>query len=78
MALRLYFTNKEVQNQNIATLVGQNMPVKRIVAQYKGRNTSKVTLEEVDNLYLEIYICIGAQVMLTSNLWTEIRLVNRS
>ena len=27
------------------------MPVKKIIAQYKGRNTSKVTSEEVDNLY---------------------------
>ncbi len=44
------------------------MPVKRIVAQYKGYNTSKVTLEEADNLYSEIYICISTQVMLTSNL----------
>ncbi len=35
------------------------MPIKRIVAQYKGRNTSKATLEEADNLYLEIYIYIS-------------------
>ena len=67
-ALRLYFTNEEVQDRNTAALAGQNMPVKKITAQHKGRNTSKATSEEADNLYSEIDICIGARVMLTSNL----------
>ena len=57
----MYFTNEEVRNRNTTALAGQNMPVKRIVAQHKGRNASKATSEEADNLYSEI---VGILVIL--------------
>jgi hypothetical protein len=52
------------------------MPVKILTAVNRGRDAEKATEDEADNLLNKIYICIGAWIMLSSNLWTEIGLVN--
>jgi hypothetical protein len=77
-ALRLYFTANEVKERNYESLAALNIPVKKIVARHTGRNAIKATEEEADNLFAEAHVCLGAWVMLTTNLWTENRLVNRS
>ena len=55
-----------------------NRPIKKILSKYIGRNTSKATDKEVDNLLTELLVCISTQVILSINLWTENRLMNSS
>ena len=73
-ALRLYFTRAEVHETNSTNLVAMNQPVRKISARHTGRKTAKATEEEAEGLSVEIFVCIGAKVMLTTNLWNEIGL----
>jgi ATP-dependent DNA helicase PIF1 len=67
-ALQLYFTTSKVKSRNNSILAAANRLVKKINILNKGRNAAKATEEEADNLYSELYICIGARVILTANL----------
>ncbi|KAH8746183.1 hypothetical protein BGZ57DRAFT_777924, partial [Hyaloscypha finlandica] len=51
-------------------------PIKKIIASYRGYKANRATKEEADNLYTELYIYLGARIMLITNLWTKVSLVN--
>jgi hypothetical protein len=75
-ALWLYFINKEVRDKNSDRIIATQRPVKRLLAQYIGSKAARATEDEADNLAPELYLCLGARVILTTNLWTKIRLIN--
>ena len=54
------------------------MPIKILTVVNQGRDVEKATEDKADNLPNKIYICIRAQIMLSSNLWTKIGLINSS
>jgi hypothetical protein len=66
--LQLYFTTKKVKKTNSDRLAAANRLVKKILAYYKSRNTTKATEDKTDNLYLDIYIYIRTRVIFTTNL----------
>ena len=76
--LRLYLTRAEVHQTNIANLAAMNKPVRKISVRHTGRKAAKASEEEADNLSAEIYVCIGAKVMLTTKFWSEAGLANGS
>ena len=45
--------------------------MKKIGAQHKGHDAHKAAEDEADNLAPSLHLCIGARVMLTTDLWTE-------
>jgi hypothetical protein len=75
--LRLYYITAEVRETNYNRLTAINQSVKQLTAEHKGQNAVKTTEEKADNLFAEIFICIRACIILTTNLWTKIRLVNK-
>eukprot|EP01018_Ginkgo_biloba_P029278 Gb_13702 [translate_table: standard] len=73
-AIYLFSTNALVHDHNRHCLKCLNVPIVRSIA--KKINQSSVLTVEDEQLDLQVLIGIGARVMLTSNLWIDVGLVN--
>ena len=75
-ALHLYPTVEAVVEHNVAKLREVSHPIATIMAVYTGVGVAKASSDDVGGL--EAIICIAkyARVMLISNLWVDMGLVN--
>ena len=75
-ALHLYPTIEAVAEHNVTKLRASGQPIATVKAVHTGPNASKASPDDVAGLDPVVCIAHGARVMLTSNLWTEVGLVN--
>ena len=75
-ALHLHRTVEVVAEHNVAKLQASGQPIATIKAVHTGANASKASADDASGL--EPFVCLAksARVMLTSNLWVEVGLVN--
>ena len=75
-ALHLIPTVEAVVEHNVAQLRASGQPIAAIKALHTGANASKAPADDAGGL--EAVICLAklARVMLTSNLWVDVGLVN--
>lgn len=75
-ALRLSFGNKKVAEDNINSLKGLGNPIAKIKAIHNKQSAAKCSADDMGGLPVYLYLSVGARVMLTRNLWTEVGLCN--
>jgi len=75
-ALHLFPTIEAVAEHNIAKLHSCGQPVAAIKAVHTGTNASKGSPDDAAGLHPVVCLAKGARVMLCSNLWVEMGLVN--
>jgi ATP-dependent exoDNAse (exonuclease V) alpha subunit len=77
-AIRLYFDNKSVTEYNYEKLLQLRQHVAKIQAKHSGHGASVATSDEAGRLDTVLFLSTNAEVMLTCNLWAEVRLCNGS
>ncbi len=75
-ALHLYPTVEAVVEYNIAKLKDSRHPIATIKAVHTGANAAKASCDDASGLEAVVCLSKSARVMLTSNLWVEVGLVN--
>ena len=75
-ALRLYPTIEAVVEHNVSKLRECGHPIATIKAVHTGPNASKATPDDAGGLEPVVMLAKSSRVMLTSNLWIEVGLVN--
>ena len=75
-ALHLFPTKDAVVQYNIDQLHNNNKPIATIKAVHNGQNASKASPDDAGGLDPVILLSVGARVMLITNLWVEVGLVN--
>ncbi|KAF5132980.1 ATP-dependent DNA helicase PIF1 [Metarhizium anisopliae] len=75
-ALRVYATKDRVNEYNHYHLDRLGRPVMQVKAKNVGPGAAAAPDDKAGNLAKQIPICIGARLMLTSNLWQPVGLCN--
>ena len=75
-ALRLHPTVEAIVEHNVTMLQKSGKPIATIKAVHTGANASKASPDDASGLESIICLAQSARVMLTSNLWVEVGLVN--
>ena len=75
-ALRLFPTVEAVVEHNVSKLHACGQPVATIKAVHSGPNASKASSDDAGGLEPVVCLAKGARVMLSSNLWVDMGLVN--
>ncbi len=75
-ALRLFPTLEAVVEHNVSKLHACGKPVATIKAVHSGPNASKGSSDDAGGLEPIVCLAKGARVMLSSNLWVDMGLVN--
>ena len=75
-ALHLIPTVEAVVEYNVAQLQASGQPIATIKAVHTGPNAAKAPADDAGGLEAVICLAKSARVMLTSNLWVDVGLVN--
>ena len=75
-ALHLHPTVEAVVEHNVTQLRASSQPIATIKAVHTGANASKAPADDAGGLEAVICLARSARVMLTSNLWVDVGLVN--
>ena len=75
-ALHLIPTVETVTEFNVAQLQASNQPITTIKAVHTGPNAAKCSADDAGGLEAVVFLAQSARVMLTSNLWVDVGLVN--
>ena len=75
-ALRLFPTTSAVSEYNVTKLHSNDQPVAVIKAVHSGVGAIKASADDAGGLEPVVCLAHGARVMLTTNLWVQVGLVN--
>jgi len=75
-AVHLFPTKDAVVEYNIDQIQNINQPIATIKAMHTGQNASKASSDDAGRLDPVTYLAVTACVMLITNLWVEVGLVN--
>ena len=75
-SLRVYATKDRVNEYNHYHLDRLSRPVIQVIAKNVGPGAAAAPDDKAGNLAKQIPVCIGARLMLTSNLWQPVGLCN--
>ena len=74
--LRLHPTVEAVVQHNVAKLQATGQPIATIKAVHTGANAAKASSDDASGLEAVVCLAKSARIILTSNLWVEVGLVN--